>query len=56
MTDIPALNVRVVVDASGVTAGVAKATEGLEQISARSKKLTSSLSSCLLYTSDAADE
>ena len=45
MTDIPALNVRVVVDASGVTAGVAKATDGLEQISARSKKLTSSLSS-----------
>jgi hypothetical protein len=35
MAEIPPLNVRVVVDASGVTAGVAKASAGLDQISAK---------------------
>jgi len=45
MSDIPPLNVRVNIDASGVQAGVAKATAGLEQISGQSKRLTSTMSS-----------
>jgi len=43
MTNIPALNVRVNVDASGVSTGVTKATEGLNQISARASRLTGTL-------------
>jgi hypothetical protein len=35
MAEIPPLNVRVIVNASGVSAGVAQATAGLQQISAR---------------------
>jgi uncharacterized protein with GYD domain len=35
MAEIPPLNVRVILNASGVQAGVAQATEGLQQISAR---------------------
>jgi len=35
MAEIPPLNVRVIVNASGVQAGVAQATAGLQQISAR---------------------
>lgn len=45
MTNIPALNVRVNVDASGVSTGVTKATEGLNQISARASRLTGTLAS-----------
>lgn len=45
MTNIPALNVRVNVDASGVATGVTRATEGLNQISARATRLTSTLGS-----------
>lgn len=40
MSDIPPLNVKVTIDASGVQAGVTKATSGLNQISERSSKLT----------------
>jgi hypothetical protein len=39
MSDIPPLSVRVTIDASGVQAGVSKATAGLNQISERSGKL-----------------
>ena len=35
MAELPPLNVRVIVNASGVSAGVAQATAGLQQISAR---------------------
>lgn len=45
MTNIPALNVRVNVDASGVATGVTAATQGLNQISARASRLTGTLSS-----------
>ena len=45
MAEIPPLNVKVNIDASGVQAGVSKATAGLNQISASSKGLTSNLSS-----------
>jgi hypothetical protein len=41
MSEIPALNVKVTIDASGVQAGVAKATQGLNQITERSSKLGS---------------
>lgn len=40
MSEIPPLSVRVTIDASGVQAGVSKATAGLNQISERSGKLT----------------
>lgn len=43
MTDAASLNVKVTIDASGVSAGVAKATAGLEQITNKSKTMTSSL-------------
>lgn len=43
MADIPPLNVRVNVDASGVDTGVAKATAGLESISNKAKTTTTSL-------------
>lgn len=39
MSEIPPLSVKVTLDASGVQAGVAKATQGLNQISERSSKL-----------------
>jgi hypothetical protein len=44
MADLPPLNVRVNVDASGVNAGVAQATAGLQKISDKAKVTTSSLS------------
>jgi hypothetical protein len=40
MSEIPPLSVRVTIDASGVQAGVSKATAGLNQITERSGKLT----------------
>jgi hypothetical protein len=40
MSEIPPLSVRVTIDASGVQAGVTKATAGLNQISERAGKLT----------------
>ncbi len=40
MSDIPPLNVRVTIDASGVQAGVTKATAGLNQISERASKMS----------------
>ena len=43
MADIPPLNVRVNIDASGVDTGVAKATAGLESISNKAKATTNSL-------------
>lgn len=43
MADIPPLNVRVNIDASGVDTGVAKATAGLEQISNKAKATTTNL-------------
>lgn len=43
MADIPPLNVRVNIDASGVDTGVAKATAGLESISNKAKTTTTSL-------------
>jgi hypothetical protein len=42
-SDIPPLNVKINIDASGVQAGVAKATAGLEQISANSKKVSATM-------------
>jgi hypothetical protein len=45
MSDIPPLNVRVTIDASGVQAGVTKATAGLNQISERASKLTGAFGS-----------
>jgi len=39
MSDVPPLNIKVTIDASGVQAGVSKATQGLNQISERSSKL-----------------
>ena len=44
MAEIPPLNVRVTVDASGVTAGVSTVTAGLEQISNKAKVVTGGLS------------
>jgi hypothetical protein len=43
-SDIPPLNVKINIDASGVQAGVAKATAGLEQVSERSKRMSTSMS------------
>lgn len=43
MADIPPLNVRVVIDANGVQAGVSTVTAGLEQISGKAKLMTGSL-------------
>lgn len=45
MSAIPPLNVKVNIDASGVATGVNKATAGLEQISDRSKKVSSAFGS-----------
>jgi hypothetical protein len=45
MSEIPPLSVRVTIDASGVQAGVTKATAGLEQISTRASKLTTAFGS-----------
>ena len=45
MAEIPPLNVRVVVNASGVSAGVAQATAGLEQISAKATTAQARMSS-----------
>jgi hypothetical protein len=45
MAEIPPLNVRVVVNASGVSAGVAQATAGLEKISARATTAQARMSS-----------
>jgi len=45
MSEIPPLSVRVTIDASGVQAGVGKATAGLEQISTRASKLTTAFGS-----------
>ena len=45
MSDIPPLNVRVTIDASGVQAGVTKATAGLNQISERASRLTGAFGS-----------
>jgi hypothetical protein len=45
MSDIPPLSVRVTIDASGVQAGVAKATSGLNQISQRAGKLQTAFGS-----------
>ena len=42
MSEIPPLSVRVTIDASGVQAGVSKATAGLNQISQNTSKLTTS--------------
>lgn len=43
MAEIPPLNVKVNIDASGVSTGVAKASAGLDQISAKATKTKSSL-------------
>lgn len=45
MSDIPPLSVRVNIDASGVQAGVTKATAGLNQISQRASKLQTAFGS-----------
>lgn len=45
MAEIPPLNVKVVVNASGVSAGVAQATAGLEKISARATTAQSRMTS-----------
>ncbi len=45
MSDIPPLSVRVAIDASGVPAGVSKATAGLNQISARASKMQTTFAS-----------
>ena len=45
MAELPPLNVRVVVNASGVSAGVAQATAGLEQISAKATTAQARMSS-----------
>jgi hypothetical protein len=45
MSDVPPLNIRVTIDASGVQAGVSKATQGLNQISERSSKLAGAFGS-----------
>jgi hypothetical protein len=45
MSEIPPLNVKIYFDASGITPGVAKATAGLEEISSRSKKVSTTFSS-----------
>jgi phage-related protein len=45
MSEIPPLNVRVTIDASGVQAGVAKTTAGLNQITQRTSKLTTAFGS-----------
>jgi hypothetical protein len=45
MSDIPPLSVRVTIDASGVQAGVTKATAGLNQISQRASKLQTAFGS-----------
>jgi hypothetical protein len=45
MSDVPPLNIRVTIDASGVQAGVSKATQGLNQISERSGKLAGAFGS-----------
>lgn len=43
MAEIPPLNVKVTVDASGVSTGVAKASAGLDQISAKAAKTKTSM-------------
>lgn len=48
MAEIPPLNVRVVVDATGVTAGVAKATAGLDAISTKATATQARVSSLAL--------
>ena len=45
MSEIPPLNVRVTIDASGVQTGVTKATAGLNQISERAGRLTTAFGS-----------
>jgi phage-related protein len=45
MSEIPPLNVRVTIDASGIQAGVSKTTSGLNQITAKASKLQSAFGS-----------
>lgn len=45
MSEVPPLNIKINLDASGVNAGVAKATQGLEQVSARSKSIIGTMGS-----------